>query len=109
MLPPMLPKKPRRTGRIRCPVHLAWVRKHRCCVPGCLGEPIEAAHVRVGTDGSMGAKPGDQWAISLCAGHHEMQHTDGELEFQKRYGIDMIELAKEFAAKSPYRDKLRGD
>ena len=106
MLPPMLPKKKHRTTRVRCQSHLAWVRKHRCCVPGCMGDEIQAAHVRSSCDGGMGQKPGDQWTISLCLWHHMQQHEEGEPIFQKIHGIDMIALAKEFAAKSPYRAKL---
>ena len=109
MLPAMLPKKKHRITRVRCQGHLAWVRKHRCCVPNCLGDVIQAAHVRSSRDAGIGQKPGDQWTISLCLWHHAQQGGEGEPAFQKRHGIDMIALAKEFAAKSPYRDKLRGD
>jgi hypothetical protein len=90
--------------RVRSPAHLAWVRSHRCCVPDCVLMPIEAAHVRSGTDGGMGLKPGDDWAISLCAFHHREQHWWGEGDFEDIYKIRMKALAMEFAAKSP---KLR--
>lgn len=95
-----------RDKRIRSPAHLGWVRSHACCVPGCDGRPIEAAHVRSGTDGGTGIKPGDMWAISLCAAHHRDQHQVGEPEFERRHGIDMKALASEFAARSPHRTKL---
>ena len=106
MLPPLLPKKPRRTGRVRCPAHLKWVRSHRCCVPGCLDGPIEAAHVRSSGDGGVSVKPGDQWTISLCRFHHREQHQRGEHMCEEQHGIDMFALAKEFAAKSPHWAKL---
>ena len=107
----MLPKritreaKPGTVKRVRSPGHLAWVRSHACCVPGCGGMPIEVAHVRSGTDGGMGMKPGDEWTISLCALHHREQHQMHEFRFERRYGINMKALAAEFAAKSPHKAK----
>jgi hypothetical protein len=90
--------------RVRSPSHLAWVRSHACCVPGCKGMPIEAAHVRSSMEGGMGLKPGDDWTISLCAGHHREQHQRGEVHFEWTYGFNMVLKAMEFAQKSP---KLR--
>ena len=107
MLPPRLTKERKAHQRIRCPAHLAWVRGFACSIPRCNGEPIEAAHVRTGTDGGMGMKPGDQWVISLCASHHQTQHECGERWFEATYHIDMKALAQEFAAKSPYRKRLK--
>jgi hypothetical protein len=95
-----------REKRIRCPSHLKWVRQHMCCVPGCDGRPVEAAHVRSGADGGTGMKPGDDWAISLCTSHHREQHWTGEARFERRHGIDMKALAREFAARSPHKAKL---
>lgn len=105
MLPPRLKPVPK-VKRMRCPAHLAWVRTFACSVPGCAGKPIEAAHVRTGTDGGVGMKPGDQWAISLCSMHHRKQHLWGERTFGQAFKIDMKALAQEFAAKSPHRRKL---
>lgn len=109
-----LPKRRKRNsgrdGRIRCPAHLAWVRGFECCAKvywsSCAG-PIEAAHVRTGTDGGMGMKPSDNWAISLCRAHHRLQHSIGEANFEREYGIDMKALAQEFAARSPALRKAR--
>ncbi|MHB9879138.1 DUF968 domain-containing protein [Pacificimonas sp. ICDLI1SI03] len=91
----------------RCPSHTKWVGGHACVVPGCNGRPIEVMHVRKGTDGGTGLKPSDIWTISGCQYHHSEQHRIGEPAFEKKYGIDMKALAREFAAKSPHRDKLR--
>ncbi|WP_376959691.1 hypothetical protein ABNQ39_07210 [Azospirillum sp. A26] len=63
--------------------------------------PIEAAHVRTGTDGGVGMKPSDKWSISLCKDHHAEQHNIGEPAFERRHAIDMKALAREFAAASP--------
>lgn len=96
---------PTREKRWRSEAHKKFVRAHACCVPGCDDRPIEAAHVRLGTDGGMGMKPGDQWTISLCSAHHRQQHQMGEREFEKSHGIDMNALAVEFIAKSPARKR----
>lgn len=104
MLPRRIPKEAKPEKRWRSPAHLAFVRSHECCVPGCSRRPIEAAHVRTGTGGGMGMKPADYWVISLCGsveGHHAEQHNIGEAAFEKKYGIDMKALATEFAFASP--------
>lgn len=110
MLPRRIEREPKpgAAKRIRSPGHLAWVRTHGCCVPGCASMPIEAAHVRTGTDGGTGIKPGDQWAISLCRAHHSQQHWYGESAFEALHGIDMKALAREFASRSRHRKKLKG-
>jgi hypothetical protein len=102
-LPKRLERADRRRDERCCPAHRAWVRRHRCCVPGCLNTQIECAHVRTGTDGGLALKPSDRWAISLCRNHHQEQHRVGERAFERRYGIDLYELALEFARKSPHR------
>lgn len=107
----MLPRriKPETMGRekrIRSPAHLSWVRDHECCVSGCHNRPIEAAHIRSGTDGGTGMKPGDDWAISLCSAHHREQHQVGEVRFAQKHNLDLLALAREFAAKSQHRAKL---
>lgn len=107
MLPRRLPRKPRREGVIRSPSHRAFVRSHECSVPGCDRQPIECAHVRKGTDAGVGMKPGDNWTISLCRGHHAEQHTHGEGWFAAWYKIDMKALAAEFWEKSPHGARKR--
>ena len=46
-------QKSREPNGRECPAHRAWVRKHHCCVPGCMARPIECAHVRRDTDGGI--------------------------------------------------------
>src|SRR6478672_12962551 len=101
--PRQLPSK--RNSRT-CAAHRAWVRRHRCCVRGCVGLPIECAHVRSGTDGGLGLKPSDRWTISLCRSHHLEQHEIGETAFEARYELNLRELAGEFSRRSPYRIKM---
>jgi hypothetical protein len=89
---------------IRCASHLTWLRGCTCAIEK-RGGKIEAAHVRTGTDGGIGLKPSDTYAIPLCAEAHREQHQIGEPAFERRYGIDMRELAESHAAKSPHRKK----
>ena len=90
----------RRPGTVR---RTAVARSHRCSVPGCRRLPIECAHVREGTDGGVGLKPSDRWTISLCMFHRREQHALGERTFEAKYDIDLLELAQEFARRSPLR------
>ena len=71
--------------------------------------PIECAHIRGGTDGGLGLKPTDKWTISLCQFHHLEQHEIGEAAFERRNDVDLLELAREFARRSPYLQKNGGD
>ena len=104
---PKRTKRPKASPDLRsCPGHRAWVRSYRCCVLGCTDGPVECAHVRRGTDGGQGLKPSDRWSISLCQAHHAEQHQIGESSFEKRYNLDLLALATEFAAKSPHRTKI---
>jgi hypothetical protein len=106
LLPRMLLRaQPKRTVR-NCAGHRAWVRRHACSVRGCNLSPIECAHVRCGTDGGAGLKPSDRWVISLCTQHHREQHNLGEKRFGDKYSIDLVELATEFARRSPFSWKL---
>lgn len=106
-LPPRIKSKSGKaeSGK-RSPAHRKWIRGFGCSVPGCDGRPIECAHVRIGTDGGVGAKPSDRWCIALCRSHHSLQHTLGEASFETRFGIEMKELAEEFFRRSPHRHKL---
>jgi len=89
----------------RSPAHRAFVRGHACS--GCGSTTaIECAHVRVGTDGGVGAKPSDRWTISLCRECHSEQHRIGEPAFEKLVGINMKQLAEAFFKASPHRFKL---
>lgn len=95
----------REPSQIRCPAHLKWIRGHECAISGhvlhvCNGR-IEAAHVRRGTDGGVGIKPSDIWAIPLCSSAHRDQHNAGEATFEKYWKIDMKAMAEDMARRSP--------
>lgn len=107
----LLPKrrKPTKMGcnmpkQIRSAAHLKWIRGHECAAanPDCQG-PIEAAHVRIGTDGGTSIKPSDCWAVPLCSWHHRLQHQIGERSFENGLNLDLLEIAKALWAKSPHR------
>lgn len=67
---------------IRSEKHKAFIRELPCAVggKGCYG-PIEAAHVRMGSDGGVGMKPSDCYIVPLCNKHHAAQHTTSEMNF----------------------------
>lgn len=107
-LPPRIFRKSRRDLRLRSPENRLWVRTHACCVSHCSSESkIIAAHVRMGAQAGMGMKPGDDVTVSMCDDHHREQHQIGEPEFMRKYGIDLVALAKEFADTSPALRRLR--
>ena len=104
MLPARIRHKAKESRR-RFPAHCSFVRQHACCACGSKAA-IEVAHVRTGTDGGTGLKPGDWWTISLCHECHARQHQIGEASFEKQAGIDMKYLALEFVKASPKRREL---
>jgi len=72
--------------------HLAFVRQLPCVACG-KAAPSEAAHVRTGTDGGVGVKPGDRYAVPLCNACHAKQHRIGELTFWSALRIDPLNVA----------------
>ena len=93
----------------RNPVYLALVRQCPCLRCGLDGFS-EAAHVRMqsaahGKRGGMAKKPGDSWALPLCAACHredkDSQHHVGEIEFWSRVGVNpLLVCTKLYAARS---------
>lgn len=108
----LLPKRRRREkmgvrepSKGRCLGHLRWIRQHCCAVSGLNGHEckgrIEAHHVRLGTDGGVGKKPSDQWAVPLCGTAHRTLHDKGQVSFEKLYVVDLKEIAEGLARQSP--------
>lgn len=94
-------------GPIRCAPHLQWVRGFECSAAGhgnCSGK-IEVMHIRIGTNGGMGEKPGDNFVIPGCSTHHREQHHIGEKTFAAKYGIDLLAIANKLWQMSPHRRK----
>lgn len=56
----------------------------------------EAAHVRYSEwaagkiNPGMAKKPGDQWLISLCSRHHQLQHLMNERAFWHQFRINPV-------------------
>lgn len=91
--------------KLRSDAHRRWVSSHRCCVPGCQLMPIECAHVRRAANAGTGMKPSDAFTVSLCREHHAESHR-GEKTFERKHGVDLMALAREFYERSPFRAKL---
>lgn len=78
--------------------HLKFLRSLPCCI--CGRAPSEACHIRAGTDGGMGVKPSDRFAVPMCTEHHRDQHQRGELAFWSGHGVDPTGLAEHLWTKS---------
>jgi hypothetical protein len=72
--------------------HLTFIRQLACVACG-RAAPSEPAHVRTGTDGGVGMKPGDRYAVPLCTACHAKQHRVGELSFWSTLRIDPLNVA----------------
>ncbi len=96
--------------KIRSEKHLAFVRKHRCCIKrdgqNCNGTPVHAHHLTFLGGQGMATKECDSKTAPLCPMHHDALHwyKDGEEGFWEKWGIDAEELVREFAEKSPCRE-----
>ena len=96
-------------GPLRSPAHRQWIRGNHCATGSQCISPIEAAHVRTDTNCGIGMKPGDEWIIPLCLRHHAEQHNIGERGFERKYNIDMKEIAAALARKSPHLMVVDGE
>lgn len=106
MLPPRIPKKPKRESRWRSPAHANFVRSHQCIVPGCDRRPIEFMHIRLGAHCGIAQKPDDWRGVSGCQHHHSEAHTIGEASFQRKYGVHFETLISAFIKASPKRREI---
>lgn len=100
----------RQSQRIDCQGHLKWLRGHTCLVAGkcrheCWGR-MAAHHVRKGTHTGMSDLPDDSEAIPLCDGAHAEVHT-GHETFQRKYGLNLSNIAAELWRVSPHGIKWR--
>lgn len=91
--------------RLRSTAHRDWVRSHYCSVPGCQMMPIEVAHVNTAANRGVSRKASDAFTLSLCREHHAESHR-GERTFERKHGINMMQLAEQFYRRSPHRQKL---
>jgi hypothetical protein len=106
MLPPKLaPDHFKPKPRLKSTAHRDWVRKHQCSVPSCQQMPIEVAHINRAAHRGIGQKASDGFTVSLCRDHHAESHM-GEKTFERKYGLDLMALAKAFYRASPHKGKL---
>lgn len=93
-----LDKSSKQTKRIEDDAHLAFIRKLPSVVSGEYG--CEACHIRAGSavhrkkHTGMAQKPDDFWTLPLTPAEHREQHSENELEFWRKYGIDPFDLAQ---------------
>lgn len=113
----LLRKRPKvRSGILRAPKrewsrHRKFVRSHMCCVPGCQSTQIDFAHLRSAANAGTSLRPHDRYGVAMCREHHTEQHNKGFETFQKKYGLDLWALAKEYVERSPdiaMKESLRG-
>ena len=91
-IPREVPKGRRKPSLRRREEHLSFVRQLPCVACGKRGI-TQAAHVRAGTDGGVGLKPNDRYAVPLCLACHRLQHQVGELTFWSALRIDPLNIA----------------
>ena len=103
MLPPRIPKKPKRASRWRSQAHANFVRSHACTNCGSM-TAIEFAHVRIGSGAGVGQRPDDWNAVSLCKECHTRQHSVGERTFWD--GRDVGAVIRAFIQASPKRHEI---
>ncbi len=94
--------KPRR-GPLRDVEYRRWLAKRICLLltqpksrfVGCCDQTItDAAHTE---NNGMGSKGPDSSCVPLCRKHHR-EYDAGRKTFEKKYGLIMKEIAKEYYA-----------
>lgn len=87
----------KKTRRMEDPMHLVFIRKLPSVISGEYG--CEACHIRAASAvhrkkfTGMQQKPDDCWVLPLTPSEHKQQHSQNEMEFWRRHGIDPHELA----------------
>lgn len=77
----------------RAAQHLTFVRSLGICLACGERGTVDAMHVRKGTDGGMGVKPSDRYAVPGDHACHMEQHRVGEVTFWGRVGIDPLNVS----------------
>ena len=104
-------RKPKPSGIARAPrreypAHRKHVRGFECIIDNAMCDgSMQAAHVRIGTDGGTSLRPSDWFINPMCDGHHREQHAIGEPTFEEVYRSHIPKGLKsealEFARRSP--------
>ena len=92
--------------------HLHFIRQLECVK--CGNPHVEAAHLRMGTDGGLGMKPSDKWVLPLCSAHHRQQHQIGEPVFWEGWNPhqlceDLYEATGNYEVALIYIEESRND
>lgn len=74
--------------------HFERLRLLPCCVPGCDSFQSIVHHERRGTRGGTALKPDAEAGVNLCQRHHVIGHAIGWKTFEKRFGVDLREVAR---------------
>lgn len=93
--------EPRRP-RVESESHLEFIRGLACCI--CLAPPPSGGsndpmHVRASApfygkrETGGGERSDDKWTLPGCRRHHDEQHSENEMKFWRRHGIDPHLLA----------------
>ena len=93
----------------RSPSHVAWVQKHFCSIPECKGADIREVHLHQTVPDGPVEFECDRYVVSLCADHRSEFYERGEKRFQRSLRVDLMKIADEFVASSPYKDSLFED
>lgn len=97
-----------RGPKLEWPKHRAFIRRHTCVVTvgkghdECSGS-IQCCHRRTAANSGTSMKPGDWETWPGCLKHHAEQHR-GEKTFEKKYGLDLAAICKEFVRLSTDQD-----
>lgn len=92
---------PKPSKPLRDKTHLEFIRGLPCCI--CRDPRTVPHHAK--TKGSGG---GDDETVPLCHKHHtgdEGVHGLGRETFEKRFGVDLLEIARYLVV---YRERMRG-
>jgi len=91
------PRPSKKTQSFKDEAHLAFIRKLPCVITG--QAPVDAAHIRAGSPlhnkkaTGAGQKASDCWTLPLHHSLHMEQHSENEMAFWRRHGIDPFELS----------------
>lgn len=107
---PIKRRRKARRGPLRDPKYRAWLRRFCCMLRGqdnfrsCDSWQVDPAHT--GRVNGMSSKAGDDTCLPLCRKHHA-EYDSGRVAFEKKYGVDMKALAKEYWTR--YQNEISDD
>jgi DNA recombination protein Rad52 len=85
--------------RIRSKSHLAFVASKACVI--CEDLPTHAHHLTFAQPRGLALKVSDEFAVPLCAQHHNGVHqSKGEMSWWRKHGIEPLAIAQALWAES---------